>query len=129
MSPMDLVKSSRPENLPALIERAAQRLLDARSSGEVLEARKQAKVALALAKVVKAARETHVGCLQIITRAESRMADEIDAGQKARELEPRHRKGKASAAPTLRDIGVRRDQLQERREVRDAGDAAVEEAI
>jgi hypothetical protein len=123
----DLINSG--ESLPALIQRAGQRLLDARSSGEVLEARKQAKAALAMAKVVEAARETHADCLRIITRAESRMADEIDAGQKAGKLAPPHRKGKASAVPTLRDIGVRRDQLQEWREVRDAGEAVVEEAI
>jgi len=68
-------------NLPALLSRAGQRLLDARSSAEVLEAKRLAEAALHYAKVTQAANDTHADCLRIITRAEMRMADEIDRGQ------------------------------------------------
>lgn len=45
-----------------------------------------AEAALHYAKVTKAANETHADCLRIITRAESRMADEVDRGQASGEV-------------------------------------------
>ena len=74
----------RRDNLPGLLARAGQRLLDARDAAEVLEAKHLAEAALHLAKVTKAANETHADCLRIIARAEMRMADEIDRGQAKR---------------------------------------------
>jgi hypothetical protein len=58
-------------NIPALIDRSSARLIAARTSAEVLEARAVAEAALHYAKVTKAANETHADCLRIITRAEA----------------------------------------------------------
>src|SRR5450755_2729361 len=84
--PDDLVRLDALHSLPTLLARAGQRLLDARSSGEVLEAKKLAEAALHFAKVMEAANETHADCLRVITRAEIRMADEIDGGQERGEV-------------------------------------------
>jgi hypothetical protein len=124
------------ESLPALLARAGQRLLDARSSGEVLEAKKIAEAALPLARVTRAANETHGDCIRIISLAEIRMANEIDAGQERGEVATQERgrpvsvqgSGTSSAA-TLDELGVSRQRLSEWREVRDAGPDVVESAI
>jgi hypothetical protein len=71
------------DRLPAIITRASARLMEARDSAEVLEAKQTAEAALHFAKLTKATNETHADCLRIITRAEMRMADEIDKGQAA----------------------------------------------
>lgn len=128
----------RADSLPALITMAGQRLLDARSSAEVLEAKKMAEFSLHYSKVMKAANETHADCLRVITRAEMRMADEIDAGQARGEVASR-RDGTAirdsdhlaSGKEVVRyeDLGVRYDQVSNWRKVRDAGEEAVERAI
>ena len=76
----------RRDNLPGLLARAGQRLLDARDAAEVLEAKKLGELALHFAKVTNAANETHADCLRIIARAEMRMADEIDRGQASGEV-------------------------------------------
>ena len=57
-------------DLPALIVRSAARLMQAKSSAEVLEAKGLAQAALHYARVTKAANETHADCLRIITRAD-----------------------------------------------------------
>ena len=118
-----------PANLPALVSRAGQRLLDARNSAEVLEAKHIAESALHYAKLTRAANETHADCLRIITRAEIRMADEIDAGQVGGSIAGRGRPSKMSEAPTFSNLGIRRDQVHEWRQVRDAGPEVVEQAI
>jgi hypothetical protein len=121
--------------VPELLSRAAQRLLDARSSGEVLEAKKWAEAALALARVTKAANDTHANCLRVIIRAETRMADEIDAGQQRGEVATagnpnvRSRDNCESPPATLDDLGVSRQRVAEWRETRDAGESVVEQAI
>jgi phage N-6-adenine-methyltransferase len=124
-----LTIATSTESLPALLSRAGQRLLDAQSSGEVLEAKKLAELALHLAKVTTAARETHADCLRIITRAEMRMADEADKAQERGELHPPHRTVQGSDTSTFDDLGLDRRRLAEWREVRDAGEAVVEGAI
>jgi phage N-6-adenine-methyltransferase len=125
----------RRSDLPGLLARAGQRLLDARNSAEVLEAKKIAEAALHYAKVTQAANETHADCLRIITRAEMRMANEIDRGQAAGELQ---RAGGArnfivqpsdNEAASLDDLGIDRRRVSEWREVRDAGPEVVEQAI
>lgn len=68
-------------NLPALIDKAANRLLEARTSGELLEAHDVAKFALSYARIHKVAIETQGDCLKMIIRAEIRLADVIDEGQ------------------------------------------------
>jgi hypothetical protein len=65
--------SGDADSLPTLLSRAGQRLLYARTSAQVLEAKKIAELALHYAKVTNAANETHADCLRIITRAEMRM--------------------------------------------------------
>lgn len=124
-------------NLPALVSRAGQRLLDARNSAELLEAKKIAEAALHYAKVTKAANDTHADCLRIITRAEIRMADEIDRGQASGEVATRQstlRQGPDVRSPdngtaTYEDMGLSRQRVAEWRETRDAGEEVVETAI
>lgn len=117
----------RRENLPALIGRAGQRLLDARNSAEVLEAKHIAEAALHYARVTKAANDTHADCLRIITRAEMRMADEIDRGQAEGEVAINGQHGEAVL--TSDSLGVDRRRVAEWREIRDAGEPVVEAAI
>jgi hypothetical protein len=114
-------------SLPALIDAAAARLTAARTSAEVLEAKAAAEMALHLARVVKAANETHGDCLRIITRAESRMADEVDAAQERGELARFGQHGEA--VQTSDSLGLDRRRLAEWRSVRDAGPDVVEAAI
>lgn len=64
-------------NLPALVSRAGQRLLDAHSSAEVLEAKALAEAALHYAKVTQAANDTHADCIRIITCASMRIAPSV----------------------------------------------------
>jgi phage N-6-adenine-methyltransferase len=128
---------SIPGSLPALVELAANRLLGARSSAEVLEARKLADMALHYAKVTQAANETHADCLRIITRAEIRMAGEIDRGREAGEVathggDRRSTNVRASDIDpvTLDDLGIPRQRAAEWRDLRDAGgEEVVERAI
>lgn len=125
----------RRENLPGLLARAGQRLLDARTSAEVLEAKKLAEAALHYAKVTKAANETHADCIRIITRAEMRMADEIDRGQASGDVSVAGGdrqtivRSPDNAPATFDDLGIDRRRVAEWREVRDAGEAVVENAI
>lgn len=122
------------DSLPMLVQRAGDRLIAARSSAEVLEAKKLAELALHYAKVTKAANDTHADCLRIITRAEIRMADEVDRGQAAGEVakvnQPVSQYVRSPDIPvTLPDLGVPRQRLSEWREVRDAGQEIIEQAI
>jgi hypothetical protein len=86
--------STAAPNIPALIVRSAARLMQARSSAEVFEAKRLAQAALHYARVTKAAKDTHADCLRIITSAESRMANEVDAAQERGELAKPGRPGK-----------------------------------
>ena len=79
----------------------------------------------ALARVTKAANETHADCLRIIIRAETRRANEIDHGQEAGEIaEPggdRFSIARTSGnAPGFGDIGVESQRVSEWRTIRDA---------
>jgi len=122
--------SGDADSLPALLSRAGQRLLYARTSAQVLEAKKIAELALHYAKVTNAANETHADCLRIITRAEMRMADEVDALDKNKggRLKSTPRFGEVSA-PTIKELGVDDRRLSEWRQMRDAGPEQVEEVI
>lgn len=131
-----VVESSEPGlKLPILIDRARQRLAEARTSAEVLEAKAVAEAALHYAKLTKAANETHADCLRMIVRAEMRMADEIDDGQErgevaTREQHPRGLVLDSDKPPvTFEDLGVSRQRVAEWRDVRDAGEAVIEQAI
>jgi len=122
--------------LPALIDRARHRLAEARTSAEVLEARAAAKAALHYAKLQKAANETQADCLSIIKRAELRMADEIDTAQQRGEV-ARREDGTAirdhvrdpDKVATYPELGLTRQRVAEWRELRDAGEHVIDEAI
>jgi N6-adenosine-specific RNA methylase IME4 len=118
------------ESLPALIDKAGNRLLEAKSSAEVLEAKKIAEAALHYARVTKAANDTHADCIRIITRAEMRMANEIDKGQADGSLiSAKGGKPSEDRGVSLGDIGVSSQRVSEWRDLRDAGEGAVETAI
>jgi hypothetical protein len=119
-------------SVPALIDRAAARLATARSSGEMLEARRIAQAALHYAKIAKAASNVQADCLRIIVRAEMLMANAIDSGRESGEVAS---KGGDTTIPrgpgvaTLEEIGVSSQRLSEWRELRDAGETRVLAAI
>ena len=120
----------RRQTLPGLLARAGQQLLDARDAAEVLEAEELGELALHLAKVTKAANETHADCLRIIARAEMRMADEIDRGQASGEVHLTVRsKPRTSSRQLTMSSEIDKRRVTEWREIRDAGEAAVEAAI
>jgi ParB family chromosome partitioning protein len=121
-------ESSSETKLPALIDRAAQRLTAARSSAEVLESKVMAEAALHYARVTDAAKESHADLLRIIVRAEMRMADEIDAGQERGEVAG---KGNPHGSGITKqdELGISSQRLSEWRDTRDAGMEVVETAI
>lgn len=137
-----MVPVTKPDSnsIPSLIDRATKRLAEAKSSAEVLEAKAAAELALHYAKVTKAANESHADCLRIITRAEIRMAGEIDRAQEAGEVasQDRHGKGVQASVPgsdthekpvTMAELGISRQRVNEWRKVAEAGEEKVEEAI
>ena len=127
------------ETLPVLIDRALNRLAEARTSAEVLEARAAAKAALHYARLQKAANETQADCLAMIKRAEIRMADEIDAAQARGEvakadgvINPGTTKGARTAGTlpaTYDELGVCSQRVAEWRDLRDAGEAVIDDVI
>lgn len=116
------------DSLPDIISRAGDRLLAARNSGELLEAKKIAEAALHYAKVTRAANETHADCIRIITRAEIRMADELDSKPSAQGQRTDIVRAPDDVA-TFEDLGISRQRVAEWREVRDAGVGVVENAL
>jgi hypothetical protein len=124
--------------LPALIERASQTLLDARSSAEVLEARDMARMAYDAAKsagriakakkahdeVLAAVHRAQADALLVEARAKMRLADEYDGAQDRGEVQShggdKSKVGDHNFAPTAADIGLRRDEIHEARKLRDA---------
>lgn len=125
--------SAEPTQLPALIDRATKRLAEARTSAEVLEAKNIAEAALHYAKVTNAANDTHADCLRMIVRAEMRMANEIDAGQKrgdvSRRGDNRFTRVDRQDSAVYEELGIDHRRVSEWRDVRDAGEQVVEEAI
>ena len=93
--------------------------------------------ALHYARVTKAANDSHADCLRIITRAEIRMANEIDRAQERGEVARAGGDRDNSIVQTsdnrnestLSDIGLDRRRVAEWRETRDAGEGVVEAAI
>ena len=120
------------DRLPALIDRARSKLAEARTSAEVLEAKHVAEAALHYAKVTAAANEAHADCLRIITRAEIRLAREIDAGQERGEIarvgdNPNVRT--SDNQTTIGELGLDRRRVAEWRGLAAAGEQAVDAAI
>src|SRR5262249_47354598 len=75
--------------------------------------------------------ETHADCLRIITRAEMRMADEIDKGQAAGTISKRGRATwkKARAPDHYSELGITKQRVAEWRKFRDAGAEKIEAII
>jgi hypothetical protein len=89
------------------------------------------EAALHYARVTKAANDTHADCLRIITRAEMRMADEIDRGQADGQVATQGRPNgeNSQGSAVYSDLGIDHRRVSEWREVRDAGPEVVERAI
>lgn len=129
--------------LPVLIERASRTLLDAKSSGEVLEARDMARAAYDAAKSagrIAKARQAHDTIIAAIlraqgeashvrARAEMRLADEMDAAQERGEVAtgrdgPGAGVSDGNAKATAAEIGLDRKEIHEARKLRDAEKAS-----
>jgi hypothetical protein len=132
---------STGDALPALIDRAATALSSARTSAEVLEARAFASVAYDAAKSagrMARAKDAHddliakvyraqADALLIEARAKSRLADEYDAAQERGEVSSGGGRpdcvDDGNAVPaTAADIGLRRDEIHEARQIRNFED-------
>lgn len=126
------------QDLPSLIDRATSMLLGAKTAAEVLEAREVAGLAYDVAKraarlqraksahddLVAAAHRAQAHALEIEARAKRRLADEYDAAQARGEVA---RLGDnlpsvdvPNSKPTAADLGLRRDEIHEARQFRDA---------
>lgn len=136
---MNIPAAIPAEQLPTLIDRAAQALMNARSSAEVLEARDMATVAYTAAKAagrMARAKEAHdtvlshvyraqADALLIESRAKMRLADEYDAAQERGEAAKRggdRRSDQSSQGEPLispDDVGGKKA-LHEARRLRDA---------
>lgn len=129
LAPIDEIAS-----LPALIDRAALALSNARSSAEVLEAKEMASFAYDAAKrtarlakaknahdeLIGAAHRAQAHALEIEAQAKHRLADEYDAAQERGEVagqgKPSIQEGLAKAA----DLGLSHKDIHEARIIRDA---------
>ena len=130
--------SATSQDLPSLIDRAASMLSGAKTAAEVLEAREVAGLAYDVAKraarlqraksahddLVAAAHRAQAHALEIEARAKRRLADEYDAAQARGEV---HRHGGQVPRdvadpniPSVSDLGLRRDEIHEARQIRDA---------
>lgn len=128
------------QDLPSLIDRAASMLSGAKTAAEVLEARDVAGLAYDVAKraarlqraksahddLVAAAHRAQAHALEIEARAKRRLADEYDAAQARGEV-ARGREGRGlgvardnAQIATAADLRLRRDQIHEARQIRDA---------
>ena len=124
--------------LPDLIDRAATMLAGAKTAAEVLEAREAAGLAYDTARraarlnrakaahddLVAAAHRAQADALEIEAAAKRRLADEYDAAQARGEV---HRHGGQMPRdvadhniPSAADLGLRRDQIHDARQLRDA---------
>ena len=134
--------SAPSQDLPSLIDRAASMLSGAKTAAEVLEAREVAGLAYDVAKraarlqraksahddLVAAAHRAQAHALEIEARAKRRLADEYDAAQARGEVAGNGQRGPEKAVAdansfspaTTADLGLRRDEIHEARQIRDA---------
>ena len=135
---MNIAVAANTETLPALIDRAALALSNARSAAEILEAREMASFAYDMAKrearmerakkahdeVVGAAYRAQADALDIEAQAKRRLADEYDAAQERGEISVRGQHGShvpdGNMRGTVEDIGLTRKAIHEARQIRDA---------
>ena len=130
------------QDLPGLIDRAASMLSGAKTAAEVLEAREMAGLAYDVAKraarlqraknahddLVAAAHRAQAHALEIEARAKRRLADEYDAAQERGDVagvggnrgNQFFARVAGDNAATAADLGLRRDQIHEARQIRDA---------
>jgi len=128
------------QDLPSLIDRAASMLSGAKTAAEVLEAREVAGLAYDVAKrtarlqraknahddLVAAAHRAQAHALEIEARAKRRLAGEYDAAQargevaKAGQYERANVENDNVCPATAANLGLRRDQIHEARQIRDA---------
>lgn len=140
MGAVSTVQEPAGETLPALIDRAARTLANARTSAEVLEARDLAGVAYDAAKragriakakdahdtLVAAAHRAQADALLIESQAKRRLADEYDAAQRRGEVaklgtnQTEVGVPSGNTLPTAADIGLTRKSIFEARQIRDA---------
>ncbi|HBG98252.1 MAG TPA: hypothetical protein DDY29_05835 [Rhodobacteraceae bacterium] len=124
--------------LPGLVDRAAMMLAGAKTAAEVLEAREAAGIAYDAAKrtarlsrakaahddLLAAVHRAQADALEIEATAKRRLADEYDAAQARGEVASDGRPktvGNDNGIPaTSADLGLRRDQIHEARQIRDA---------
>lgn len=131
--------SATSQDLPSLIDRAASMLSGAKTAAEVLEAREVAGLAYDVAKraarlqraksahddLVAAAHRAQAHALEIEARAKRRLADEYDAAQARGEVAG-HGGGRnfkvadSNVETTTAELGLRRDEIHEARQIRDA---------
>ena len=136
-NPIQSIETQERYTLPAMIARAARALASATTAGEILEAKHHANVAYFEAKslgrmararkahdeVIGAVYRAQANALEIEARAKIRLADEYDAAQERGEVKRNggdrstlESRETASAA----DLGLRHDQIQEARQLRNA---------
>lgn len=139
---MNIIAKASVESLPSIIDRASQALLSARSSAEILDAMDLARVAydaskaagrMARAKtahddVIAAVYRAQADALLIEARAKMRLADEYDAAQARGEVSrgggrPDCVEDHNAVPATAADLGIRRDEIHEARQLRDAENA------
>lgn len=124
--------------LPALIDRAASALANARGAAEVLEARDMASFAYDVAKktarlgkakqahddLISAAYRAQADALEIEAQAKRRLADEYDAAQERGEVasvsDGRRSSGAEDLKSTAAEIGLSHKEIHEARIIRDA---------
>jgi len=125
------------DGLPGLVDRAAAMLASARTAAEVLEAREFAGLAYDAAKrasrlqraksahddLIAAAHRAQADALEIEAAAKRRLADEYDAAQARGEVK-RNGGDRSSVedrnTASTADLGLRRDQIHDARQIRDA---------
>lgn len=104
----------------------------------MLEAKHVAEAALHYAKITGATNEAHADCLRIITRAEIRMANELDAARARGEIASRGADGTAirdqvhdqrGGLRTLSDLGITSQQSHHWHRMAEAGEEAVDDVI
>lgn len=132
---MNAISPIPTDTLPVLIDRATAALDSARSSAEVLEARDMARMAYDAAKSagrIAKAKQAHdsiiaevhraqAHSLAIRARAEMRLAEEYDAAQERGEVAGHGRsKVEPDNVTTAADLGLRRDEIHEARQLRNA---------
>ena len=132
----EVVKAN--QSLPFLVNKAASTLASAASSAEVLEAKDLASAAYNAAKSagrMKAVKDAHDDLLVKVYRAQAdaliiesqakvRLADEYDVAQERGEVASNGRRKTVENdngfPPTASDLGLRRYEIHEARQVRDA---------